>query len=497
MSDSTIVVLIVVLYLVACLVVGMLPGKRGSQSATGYVAGDRTLGLLVMYFITGATIFSAFAFLGAPERAYSRGVGACYILGFGTLGFLPFYFLGPRAARLGKEFGFVTQAEMVARRFNTRGIALVMALVSALAFVPYLAIQMQGAGLVLEIVTEGTVSREVGAAVVYAVVLTYVLKSGVLGVGWTNTFQGIFMLVLAWTMGLYLPHALYGGIEPMFDAIEAARPELLRAPGLDGKGQSRTWSSYTGDVLVSMIGFSAWPHLFMKAFSARDERTLKRTVVLYPTFQIFLVPLLLVGFAGVLFQPAPEDANQILPHILMQSEVSPYLVGLFCAGAVAASMSSGDTIVHATASILVRDGVVAGLGRKLDPQAERRWIRMFLLPILLASYLLATTYKDTLVDLLLYAYGPVAQFAPVIVATLFVRRATGPGVLAGLVAGISVLFLFLKWPEWRPVEMHAGLYALAANVLAMIVVSRATYRAGEAGDERFLEVAAGRAGGAG
>ena len=85
------------LYLVSCLIVGLIPSKRTSDSAEGYVAGDRALGGVVMYFITGATIFSAFAFLGMPGWAYSKGVAACYILGYGALGFLPFYFLGPRA----------------------------------------------------------------------------------------------------------------------------------------------------------------------------------------------------------------------------------------------------------------------------------------------------------------------------------------------------------------------------------------------------------------
>ena len=58
-----------VLYLVVCLVLGMLPGRKASGTAAGYVAGDRSLGLLVMYFITGATVFSAFAFLGGPGWA--------------------------------------------------------------------------------------------------------------------------------------------------------------------------------------------------------------------------------------------------------------------------------------------------------------------------------------------------------------------------------------------------------------------------------------------
>ena len=48
------------------------------------------------------------------------------------------------------------------------------------------------------------------------------------------------------------------------------------------------------------------------------------------------------------------------------------LVGLFCAGALAASMSSGDAMAHAAASIAVRDGVVRALGRPMEPAAERR-----------------------------------------------------------------------------------------------------------------------------
>ena len=60
-------------YLLASLIIGILPGRKASRTAAGFVAGDRTLGLLVMYFITGATIFSAFAFLGGPGWAYSKG----------------------------------------------------------------------------------------------------------------------------------------------------------------------------------------------------------------------------------------------------------------------------------------------------------------------------------------------------------------------------------------------------------------------------------------
>ena len=490
MTSSTWVLLITAGYLGLCLVVGMWPGKRTSESATGYVAGDRTLGTLVMYFITGATIFSAFAFLGGPGRAYTQGVAALYILAYGTLGLLPFFFLGPRASRLGKAYGFVTQAELIATRFKTPAIAAVMAVISVMAFVPYLALQMKGAGYVLETVTEGALPQWLGAALVYLVVLTYVLRSGVLGVGWTNTLQGVFMMGLAWFMGLYLPYKLYGGVGPMFERIAQERPELLQAPGLTRDGKPWAWSEYTSLVVVSIIGFSVWPHLFMKAYTARDEDTIRRTVVLYPTFQLFLVPILIIGFAGVLFASAPERPDQILPHLIMNSELPPIVVGLFCAGALAASMSSGDAMAHAAASIVVRDGVVTACGRSLGPTEERRLIRWVLVAVVLVSYALAIVYRGALDQLLIYAYGPVTQFAPALVAALYFRRVNGRAVVAGLITGIVLNTLFKVQADWRPWAVHEGVYGLLGNVLVLVALS---LRGGaQQGADAFLRIAAGR-----
>lgn len=473
-ADSGVVLLVAGVYLAACIGLGSWTGGKKLEGSVGFVAGDRSLGLVLMYFITGATIFSAFAFLGLPGWAYSKGAAAFYILGYGALGFVPFYFLGPRAARLGQRRGFVTQAEMVAARFDKPSLAGLMALVSAVAFVPYLALQMKGAGIVLETVTHGAIPEAGGAAIVYGVVMVYVLRSGVLGVGWTNTFQGLFMMALAWGLGLYLPELRFGGVEEMFASLETTHPELLRAPGLTSDGEPWHWGEYSSAIVVSIIGFSAWPHLFMKAFTARDTKTLKRTVVLYPTFQIFLVPLFLIGFAGVGFSPAPERPDQILPHLLMNLELSPWLVGLFCAGALAASMSSGDAMVHAVASITVRDGWIAALHRRVTGRGELAAIRALIVVYMLAAYAVAVVYEGSLVFLLLSAYGAVVQFMPLLVAALFTERATGEGALAGLLGGSALTTLFVAFPELRPFPVHAGLYGLALNVTLLALVSSMT-----------------------
>jgi SSS family solute:Na+ symporter len=233
----------------------------------------------------------------------------------------------------------------------------------------------------------------------------------------------------------------------------------------------------------------------MKAFTAKDDKTIRRTVVLFPTFQIFLVPLFIIGFAGVMFASAPGRPDQILPHILMNTQLPSWLVGLFCAGALAASMSSGDAMVHAAASIVVRDGWCRAAGRELTPRRERTVIRWVVVAVMLVSYvtaMIAYAYEVSLVMLLLSAYGAVVQFAPVVVATLYFKRMTGRAVLGGLLAGAAVTTLFVLWPNLQPVKLHAGLYGLCANVALMALGSRRAKPDDET--TRFLAVAAGEAG---
>jgi SSS family solute:Na+ symporter len=471
----------------------MWPSKQ-SDSAAGYVAGDRGMGLVMMYFITGATIFSAFTFLGMPGRAYQQGAAAYYILTYGILGFVPFYFLGPRAARVGRVHGFVTQAEMIAQRFASPPLAALMAVISLIAFIPYIAVQMQGAGLILRIVSGGAISMELGAALVYAVVLIYVAKSGLMGVGWTNVLQGVLMLAMAWALGLYLPALMYGGIGAMFERIAEVRPEMLVAPGLAKPiaGEPMTpwsWSEYSSAVFVSTLGFSCWPHLFMKAFTAKDDRTIRRSVVLYPTFLIFQLPILVMGFAGVLYANAPERPDQIVPFLMLEHGVPPLVIGLFCAGALAAAMG-GDAIGHAAASVAVRDGVVRGMGVALTPERERTWIRWALVPVMLAAYAIAVWWQESLVWLLLFAYGPITQFMPAVVATLYSRRATAAGIAAGLCGGIVTTLVFAARADWRPWAIHEGVFGLAVNVALLVSVSAFTPKSDRSRDDEFLAVAA-------
>ena len=472
MEQWVVVTIIISAYLALTLTIGLLAGRRSTDSVAGYVAADRSFGLLVMYFVTGASVFSAFAFLGGPGWAYSRGAAAFYILAYGALGMAPFYWIGPRVAALGRKHGYVTQAQLITGRFPSKGLSALVAILSLIAFVPYVTLQMRGAGIVIEAVTDGNVPIWLGSAVAYGIVIAYVLSAGAMAVGWTNTFQGIFMVVIAWTLGLYLPYRLYGGIGEMFTQILAARPDLLTPPGLTATGDPWTWGAYSSFILVSAVGLMMWPHLFMKAFTAKDDDTLRRTVILFPTFQLFLIPVFLIGFSGVLFAGSPSSSDFILPFMILETDLPAIVVGLFCAGALSASMSTGDALLHASASVFVEDGVSQFV--ELDEHKQRRLMQVLVLFTGAIAYYFAQDPDSSLVLLLASAYGIISQFAPPIVAGLYWRRATTKGVVAGLVAGAATAFFFWQNPELKPFDIHEGILGLLVHIPVLIGVSFAT-----------------------
>lgn len=478
MADWIIILGICGIYLLITLVMGIVPGLKVTHSTEGYVAGDRSMNVFILYFVLGASIFSSFAFLGGPGWAYSRGAAALYIIAYGAIGMVPFYFFGPKARKLGAKHGFVTQAELLQDRFNSKLLSALLAVLTVVVLIPYLTLQMKGAGLVLNTISAGAIPNWMGAGIAYIVVLMYVFYSGVMGVGWTNTFQGIFMLIIAWFLGIYLPQKMYGGIGPMFEQlINSDFKQALTAPGLTASGTPWDWWGFSSAVIVSALGFSMWPHFFMKAFAAKSDRTIKLTVVLYPTFQLFLVPILLIGFSAVLAFPGVTPADSILPHVLLQMDLPVILIGLVCAGTLAASMSSGDAIVHAAASVGVRDGLskIPNVQHWMESGSnERTLIRIAVIIISLIAYYFAVFSETDIVSLLLGAYGGIAQLFPLVFAMFYWPRANGKGALAGLIGGILVTLFFLYNPEFKPLPMHEGIYGLFVNIVLLVGVSLAT-----------------------
>ena len=470
MEPWVVAIIAMTTYLVFAFALGILAGRgRSFFSVSEYAVADRGLGLFVMWFLMGGTIFSAFAFLGGPGWAYSKGAASFYILAYAALGLLPWYVMGPKVARLGAARNYFTMGDLLRDRYQSRTLVVLVGIVSVLAFIQYLTLQIKGMAYVFNLLTEGHIPFWFGALLAYGIVVIYVVTSGVRGAAWSDVLQAILMLVVAWVLGFYLVTTLHGGTGNMFEAIAKERPDFLV---IGAPGSAMSVNAYSSAIVVSMLGFMMWPHLFMKSYTT-SERRIKLTVIAYPVFAVFLVPVLFVGFAaiGVVPDGALASSDQVLPYLITNKIGATGLVyGLIGAGALAAAMSSSDAITHG-ASVSVGRDIAVPLWPDLSERTQLLIMRIAVVAVGGAAYYLAIFGAEGLIQLLLGAYGAIVQFAPSVYGALYWRRGTRQGAVAGLVAGVAVNFHFQLFADATLFDMHAGLLGLIINIVVFIGIS--------------------------
>lgn len=209
----------------------------------------------------------------------------------------------------------------------------------------------------------------------------------------------------------------------------------------------------------------------MRSFVAKSAKVFQKSVMLYPSFLLMMIPILLIGFAAILKFPGVTPADSILPYLLMQLDLPAVVIGLFCAGALAASMSSGDAILHTAASVAIRDGIAQIVKTPLSDAKERSFIRVAVLIIGFVAYYFAVVSKTSIVGLLVGAYGGVAQIFPIIFAAFYWKKASRIAAICALTGGIVTNTFFLILPELKPFALHEGVYGLFVNILLLVSLS--------------------------
>ncbi len=484
MQDWMIVTGITVAYLVFILVVGLRARNEEASTLEGYVAGGRNIGLVFLFFILGAEAFSAFSFLGGPGEAYSSGVPVMYIMAYLTMGIGMMWMIGPRVARLGRRFGYLTQADLASDRFSSKGLGVLIALVGVVALVPYMTVQITGMGLLFQAATDGNVPFWLGSLGAFLVVTIYVYSSGLRGIGWTNLVQGILMVAVAWFLGISIANRLYGGVGQMFTEIQTRAPEYLTVPG---GGEGRSWTAFSTAILISILGITMWPHLFMRFYATDSEKEFKKVLILQPLYAFILIPLFIIGFAGILVfsdDPLSNPDNVLLELVVGVANFSPWILGIMLSGALAAAMSTASNLSHAASTVLVRD-LFGAVKPDMTDQRVVSLTKIFVVVLSVIAYVLALFNPASLVQLLLSAYGLIAQPLPVILAALFWKRATTLGAVSGLLSGSVVSTVFTLFVT-SPLEVDPGIWGIIVNTIVLVGVSLATKPLPRAHVERFI-----------
>ncbi|MBA3885145.1 MAG: sodium:solute symporter family protein [Acidobacteria bacterium] len=469
MAEWVWVPLIVISFLLISLYLGVRGGRGGSGTTADHVVAGRGLGLLLLFFVAVGEIYSSASFLGGPGWAYEHGVPILYSPMTGILAVLVMFWLGPRIQVAGKRLNLLTQAHYLSTRFESPALGNLAAVVVLIALCPYIAIQIIGAGHIFEVTTEGNVPYWLGSFIAFTVVAVYVYAGGLRGISYVAVFKGVFLLGVTVALVGFVVYSNYGGFTDMFQQIAARSPEHLTLPGAR-QFFGYTW--WTTAVLNGVCGYFMWPHLFTNFFGAKSGDTIRRQAILTPAYHLVSLMLVMVGFAGILVIPALAQSDRIMMEMIMGTAAPIWLVSLLAAGALSASMITGATTTLAAAATLGHDLLQSRF--RLSDRSLRRLIQVLVVVIIGAAYVFAMTVGTSLIFILLMAYGVISQFFPLVVASLYWRRCTAPGALAGFGVGTVVAVFFIVGPFPHPFDIHPGILGMIANTITLVVVSRFT-----------------------
>ena len=462
------------------LVLGLLAQRGKGGGLESWAVGGRGFGTLFVFLLTAGEVYTTFTFLGGSGWAYGRGAPAFYILCYGAIAYTLSYFILPPIWRYASERRLHSQADFFVAKYDSRALGLVVALVSVAALVPYLVLQLKGLGIIVSEMSYGAVPPHVAIWLGIAGLVAYVTVSGVHGSAWTSVLKDVMILVVVVGLGVALPQRYYGGVGPMFEAIERARPGFLALPAT---GLGVSW--FVSSVLLSGVGFYMWPHAFAAAYTAKSEDALRRNAALMPLYQLVLLFVFFIGFAAVLQVPGLTGSDADLSLLRLVRQTYPaWIVGVVGAAGLLTALVPGSMILLAAATILTKN-----VYRLAVPEADDRHLarvaRMGVPVFALLAAAVALRGGEAIVPLLLMGYSLVTQLAPAAFCALGERPlATRAGALAGILAGEAVVLwltfggvtLAKLFPAWPPAvtDLNPGVVALAANVAVLAAVSAAT-----------------------
>ena len=137
---------LIFLYLLATIVLGVVANRRMTVDLEDFLLYGRKAGFIVLYLTVVATYHSAFAFLGSGGFFYTHGIGFWAAGTWTVLVGAITYVVGTRIWALGKAFGYVTPAEMLADFYESEAVRVTVAVVSVLFTILYIQVQAQGLG---------------------------------------------------------------------------------------------------------------------------------------------------------------------------------------------------------------------------------------------------------------------------------------------------------------------------------------------------------------
>lgn len=409
--------------------------------------GGRTFGTVVTWFLLGGDLYTAYTFVAVPALVFGKGAIGLFALPYTIVLYPLVYPFLSKLWQVGKNKGYITPADYVRDRFDSRALALLVAITGIVATIPYIALQMFGIEVVL---SQMGVPVEVALWSAFAILALFTFVSGLRAPALIAVVKDTIIWITVLVAIFYIPIKL-GGFGHIFDKVPAAKDTLT--PPL--------FSSYTSLALGSAMALFLYPHSITSTFSARTRAAVERNVSLLPAYSFLLGLIALFGFMAIaagISGTGPLGANAAFPQLINQLFPGPFTGFAYAAIAIGALVPASVMSI-AVANLFSRNVWKEFLHRTASGNEETRvsqWVSAAVKAGAVAFILFAPT--NYAINFQLAGGVWILQTFPSVFLALYVRWLNRWAVMAGWAAGIT----------WGTIMLVQEKFATSVHILGFL-----------------------------
>ena len=470
--------IVFILYMLFMLGIGVyfFIKTRGSGEKE-YFLGGRKMGPWVSALSAGASDMSAWVLMGLPASIYAAGIGQSWIAIGLAIGYaLSWIFEAPRLRRFSiAADDSITLPQYLTNRFRTSSkiLQILCAVIFLVAYTIYAASSVKACGTLFNTVIgiDATLAMYIAAAII----IGYTFMGGFSAVCWTDFFQGLLMLgalLIAPIFALSLINSHPGHMT--VESLSAADPNYWTfIPDWNTVLSGLGWG----------LGYFGMPHIIIRFMSVRSDKDLRKSAKIGISWNVLIILFsVAAGCIGHLFMGELEDSSTVF--IQMVRAIFPSVIsGILLSAILAASMSTADSQLLCASSAFASDVYKPVIRKNKTSDREMFWAgRIVVLAIAAIAVIIASDPNSkSIMGLVENAWGIFgAAFGPAILLSLFWKRFTFNGAVAGIAGGaaVDIIWLIVHNNMSAAIEGYNGIFALyeiipgfIAGLLFAIVVT--------------------------
>ena len=490
-------IIALVVYALAMTAIGIVSYNK-SKTLDGFLIGGRRIGAWSTAFAYGTTYFSAVVFVGyAGQHGWNIGIGAIWIgIGNAVLGCLLSWILfANKTRKMTKRLSARTMPDYFEKRYGSKGMKILSAIIIFVFLVPYSAAVYKGLGSLFGAIFP-TVDSWVWMLLIAVLTAIYLVAGGYVATSYTNLVQGVVMLVgVICLIIAVLSHGAVDGISGLIENLknfESAKgdPNPTTGAQLTSIFGGSSFKFLCFNILLTSFGTWGLPQMIGKFYAVKDTAAIKRGTIISTIFCIVIgCGAYLIGSTSrlILDGQLPEGGiDSVIPAVLMKvlggGTLGIILLALIMVLLLSASMSTLQSVVLTSASAVSVDLIPAVSKKEITSKEQITLTRLLCLAFVACSFIFATQNIPIIVNLMSFSWGIVSGcFIGPYIWGLFSKKITKIGAYAGIISGLLtvggatlVITLTDSFKAAAAKSPEMGVAAMAISVVIVPIVSLLT-----------------------